>query len=239
MHIIGHRGFKKKYPENTMRSFREAAEFPIEGIECDVHMSSDFVPVIHHDATLERTTDGSGLLAMKTYEELRTLDAGSMTAPAFAGEKIPSLAETADFIKEKNLWFHLELKEQKHVSDAYFISTCLEMLRERMMLTETVISTFCHRYLREIKKQQPLVETAMLTKTPFRRGRKYANKNAADGIHIRHGIQSSMYYKAWRKQSIVVRAYHVRKHHEYFRCRQAGINGIITDDVEKMTKLRF
>ncbi|SDN43017.1 glycerophosphodiester phosphodiesterase [Alkalicoccus daliensis] len=239
MDIIGHRGFKRLYPENTMVGFKAASAFSIDGIECDVHWTKDEVPVIIHDAELERTTNGRGRVADHTWEELQLLDAGSYFDKKFKGEKIPSLRELAQWLQENNLTLHLELKEQLHTDNSNFVLSCISLLREHSLIRRTIISTFYHSYIREIKRQEPLLQTALLTKTPFRRGKKYANKVAADGIHIRHGVQASMYYGPWRRQGLTVRAYNVKRKQDYLRCLRAGVSGIITDDPEQMAELKF
>ena len=70
---IAHRGFRSRYPENTMPAFRKAVEVGCHGIEFDVHLSKDGEAVIIHDETLERTTNGEGLVGEKTYRELKKL----------------------------------------------------------------------------------------------------------------------------------------------------------------------
>ena len=74
--IGGHRGYPAEHPENTLASFRSAIELGVDIIECDVHLSSDGDLVVIHDHTLERTTDGQGLVRDHTTAELRELDAG-------------------------------------------------------------------------------------------------------------------------------------------------------------------
>ncbi|WP_147802931.1 glycerophosphodiester phosphodiesterase [Alkalicoccus halolimnae] len=239
MDIIGHRGFKRRYPENTMASFKAAADYPIQGIECDVQWTKDHVPVIIHDPTLERTTNGSGSVAEHSWSDLQKLDAGSYFDSRYSSEKIPSLKHLVHWISKTDLTFHLELKEQMNISDAAFIESCIEVLKEGSMVERTVISTFYHRYIREVKRQSPKIETALLTKTPFRRGKNYAEKVAADSIHIRHSVQSSLYYKPWKKQRIKVRAYNVKNAQAFLRCRNAGVNGVITDDPALMTELNI
>lgn len=90
---IGHRGGTVDRPENTIINFDFALENGIDWIETDVWLSSDGIPVIHHDETLDRTTNGTGFVYSKTLAELKLLDAGSWFGPAYAGTPIPTLAE--------------------------------------------------------------------------------------------------------------------------------------------------
>ncbi len=91
--IVAHRGAMEERPENTMPAFERAVEAGAHVIEADVWLSSDGSPFILHDATLDRTTDAEGTASERTLEELRNLDAGAWFDEAYAGARIPSLAE--------------------------------------------------------------------------------------------------------------------------------------------------
>nr|WP_273545562.1 glycerophosphodiester phosphodiesterase family protein [Paenibacillus caui] len=94
--VVAHRGASGYTPENTMAAFDLAVSMGSDFIEFDVHMSKDGVPVVIHDETLDKTTDGSGYVKDFTLRELKALDAGSSFNAAYAGEKIPSLQEVMD-----------------------------------------------------------------------------------------------------------------------------------------------
>ncbi len=108
--IIGHRGCAGYAPENTLVGIHTAADLGIEWVELDVKITKDEVPIIFHDETLDRTTNGSGLVAEKTYEELLDLEYGSWYAESFAGILIPTLEEAIDVIIERDLGLNLEIK---------------------------------------------------------------------------------------------------------------------------------
>lgn len=108
--IIGHRGAKVNAPENTIASIRRAYEEGARWVEFDVKLTVDDVPILIHDATLERTTNGQGDVRDRTLDEIRRLDAGSWFGPAFAGERVPTLAETLDFMAAHGMGFNLEVK---------------------------------------------------------------------------------------------------------------------------------
>ena len=91
--VIGHRGDPKHAPEDTVASIHAAFALGAGMVEVDVHFSRDGVPVIIHDDTLERTTNGRGPVAHKTLVELKKLDAGSWFDRKFTGERVPSLAD--------------------------------------------------------------------------------------------------------------------------------------------------
>jgi glycerophosphoryl diester phosphodiesterase len=110
MEIIAHRGAMMLAPENTLASQRLAYELGVDTVEVDVRISRDLVPVILHDHFLERTTNGTGLLASLTLQELKQLDAGSWFGPQFAGERIPTLAEMLEVAKQYNRNVILDIK---------------------------------------------------------------------------------------------------------------------------------
>ena len=108
--IIGHRGACGYAPENTIESIRTAAELGAKWVELGVKLTKDLVPVIFHDDTLERTTNGSGNMADITYEDLRQLETGSWYADSFTGINVPTLEEVCEVLIEMNLGLNLEIK---------------------------------------------------------------------------------------------------------------------------------
>ena len=108
--IIGHRGAAAYAPENTLESIHTAADRGVEWVEIDVKLSKDNIPIIFHDDTLDRTTNGHGLVADKTYPELRELDCGSWFSEGFTGAYIPTLEHTIEVLIERGLGLNLEIK---------------------------------------------------------------------------------------------------------------------------------
>lgn len=110
--VAAHRGNAKYFPENTMASFRSAAELHPDMIETDVHMTADGELILMHDHRLERTTNGSGLIREKTLAELKALDAGAWKGAEFEGERIPAFAEFLEFFRnDTDMLFNIELKD--------------------------------------------------------------------------------------------------------------------------------
>lgn len=108
--VIGHRGAAGYAPENTLEAIHTAADMGIKWVELDVKLTKDGVPIIFHDEDLDRTTNGSGPVAEKTYEEIRQLEAGYHFADSFSGVKIPTLEEAIEVIIERDLGLNLEIK---------------------------------------------------------------------------------------------------------------------------------
>ncbi len=100
MLLYAHRGLSSRYPENTVLAFREALAAGVDGIELDVHVSSDGIPVVIHDRDVSRTTNGSGNVDDMPLVVLQALDAG-------AGERVPTLTEVLDLVGDS---VHLDIE---------------------------------------------------------------------------------------------------------------------------------
>ena len=107
---VAHRGAGKLAPENTLAAFKLGASHGYCMFECDVKLSSDGVPFLLHDDTLECTTNGQGIAGQQTWASLQKLDAGSWHSPAFAGEPIPSLDTIAAYCISNGFDLNIEIK---------------------------------------------------------------------------------------------------------------------------------
>ena len=110
--LAGHRGWRAKYPENTMRGFREVLKIDIDAIEMDAHMTADYQIVVCHDADLSRTTDTKGKIYRMTLEQVRKADAGIKFGEEFKGEKVPTMVEFLELMATRpDIKLLLELKD--------------------------------------------------------------------------------------------------------------------------------
>lgn len=107
---IAHRGAGKLAPENTLAAFKLGASHGYCMFECDVKLSSDDVPFLLHDSTLERTTSGHGTAGEQPWSALAQLDAGSWHSPSFAAEPLPTLEAIARFCLDNGLFLNIEIK---------------------------------------------------------------------------------------------------------------------------------
>lgn len=108
--IIGHRGACGYAPENTLESIQAAADMGVEWVELDVKLTADDVPIIFHDDTLDRTTNGTGKVAETLWKDIAELDAGSWFADSFYESRVPTLEQALDLILELGLGLNLEIK---------------------------------------------------------------------------------------------------------------------------------
>lgn len=160
VHACGHRGHSTASPENTIAALQATLDNGGTTAEIDVVLAADGEIVLMHDLTLERTTNGKGLVANYDSAALAQLDAGSHVGEHFAGEPVPTLREVLKFSKGK-LGLVVEIKEVQRVD------TLLEQLA--MLLEETnshdqvIVISFDHHVLLHVKDVMPQVRTEGIT----------------------------------------------------------------------------
>ena len=108
--ILAHRGAGTLAPENTLAAIRFGYERGFRAVEFDAMLATDDVPVLMHDHTLERTTNGRGEVAAQTAAQLARLDAGGWHSPQFSGEPVPTLQAAIEFCRAQSIWINLEIK---------------------------------------------------------------------------------------------------------------------------------
>lgn len=148
--IIAHRGYSSVFPENTMAAFAGALDIGVDYIELDVQLSKDGQVVVLHDGSLKRTTGVDGSAADFICEELAEMDAGSWFDASFAGERIPTLEEALDLIKDTECRVYLELKDIGEVDG--FVEAVLEVANQCGMTQRCVFASFEYGYLARLKE---------------------------------------------------------------------------------------
>ena len=149
--ILGHRGASADAPENTLAAFRLALAQGADGVELDVTLSADDVPVVIHDDTLERTTTGAGRVHDFTLAQLKQLDAGypAKFGQQFAGERLPTLAEVFADIGARAI-INVELKRDPSAEQA-LAAKALALIREHGMTQRVIVSSFHYENLRRVR----------------------------------------------------------------------------------------
>lgn len=157
--VVAHRGSRTRAPENTMASFRAALEDGAKIFELDVSETSDLRSVVHHDDTLDRTTNGTGKVSDHTFEEVRSLDAGSWFDPQFAGEKVPSLEEVLGWAKDK---IHVDVEIKKHTATPEYADRLLDIINEQGMAEQVTVTSFNADFIENLERQKPELNTGLL-----------------------------------------------------------------------------
>lgn len=115
--VVAHRGYSASAPENTLVAIRRGIEAGADAVEFDLHVTADGVPVLMHDTTLDRTTDGSGSVEEVPLSALQGLDAGSWFGPTFEGEPVPTLAQAVEACAGRTVRIYAEVKRSPRPDD--------------------------------------------------------------------------------------------------------------------------
>lgn len=161
--IIGHRGASAVAPENTMAAFQEAIAVGADGIEFDVRLASDGVPVVIHDSTLRRTGGVNRRVADLSWDELSKVDVGGwFKAGSFAGETVPSLAQLFELFRTNNRSLYLEMKCDSPAEYKPLAEACCRMIDKYSLKERVVVECFQLSALGIVKEIDPNIKTAAL-----------------------------------------------------------------------------
>lgn len=221
---FGHRGARAHEPENTVRSVRRALELGADGVEVDVHLAAGRLVVIHDD-TLERTTNGRGRVAEKSFDYLRSLDAG-------LGEPIPILAEIFDAVNRRAL-VNVELKGPCTAAPvAALIAEYVN--RHGWKFDNFLVSSFDHEQLWEAKRLCPEIRIgALITKAP-RDLAKFAEALGAWSLHVAKGSVTPRLVTDAHRRGLMLFVFTVNRPAEIARMKALGVDGVFSDFLERV-----
>ena len=232
--VIAHRGFSGRAPENTVAAIREAIAIGADMAEIDVTLTADNRVVVIHDETLQRTTNGSGNVADHSFDEIRSLDAGSWFASQFAGEKVPTLDEVLDTVKGQIL-LNVEIKSE--AVDRGISDEVAAAIKARGMTDQVIVSSFSPTALEQMHAVAPEIRTAVLYNPELQRGE--------DPVEIVHGLGASVFnirgsrlqakmLRSCREHGIPVGVYTVDKPRKMKQWVKKGIDAIFTNYPDRL-----
>jgi glycerophosphoryl diester phosphodiesterase len=161
VHVCGHRGYSLHYPENTLLAFEAARAAGATSVEIDVVLTKDGEPIVLHDLSVDRTTDGHGFAADLTLAEISALDAGGRFDPRFAGTKIPTLTTALDWAKRTGMGVVLEIKEaERPDAAADWIGA---LLKSTDTSDQVIVISFDHTVLKRAVDRHPGLKTEAIT----------------------------------------------------------------------------
>jgi glycerophosphoryl diester phosphodiesterase len=252
LRIAGHRGHSTGAPENTLAAFRQAHELGGDGVTCetDLALSSDGEFVLIHDETVDRTTDGHGLVRNMTYSEIGKLDAGQWFGPAFVGERVPRLTDALRLAREFGIIFQLELKIYDQ-DDVIFpkLRTLIDALDCADLLQ---FSSFDFVQLKALKQVIPEVPTVGLSHSRLIDPAALARDANVDAInleiqHFPSGEAQQLHDGGFATFLHVPRPERLEKLRTYGVdveakvvqwVREGQLDQIISDDVAQMVRIR-
>ena len=195
MKNFAHRGFSGSSPENTMLAFRKAVEAGADGIELDVQLSRDGVPVVIHDEQVDRTTNGIGCVRDMTLEQLRALDASCRFTGQYGVNPIPTLREYLEFAQAQPIVTNIEMKTGVFAYPGIEAKVC-DLLREFQMEERVIISSFNHFTILRMREIMPQLKYGFLTETWIIGAGKYCHDL---GIPCYHPLYRSLTHETVRE----------------------------------------
>lgn len=225
--IFAHRGASKSAPENTMPAFELAYELGADGIETDVHLTKDLVPVLIHDEHLKRTTNGIGYVKDYTFRELVEFDAGSWFSDKFSSARIISLESFLQWSYSKPLNINIELKNNK-INYPNIETIVYEMIDYYQLQDRTTLSTFNKNSIKRMK-QFTDIEVALLTSKGKKNLVTLAKEIGANALHIKYRLLKSKLMNQAKQENIPVRVYTVNKRTHMMKCFLYQCDTIFTD----------
>ena len=220
--IWGHRGYPKKFPENSLQGFRFALSKHIEGIEFDVHLTRDNVPVIIHDENIQRTTNGSGFVGQFSLSELKKFKLSN-------GESIPTLDEFLSLVSYHDV--HLNLEFKTDIIDYYGIEEIvLNKVNNYKLRYPIIYSSFNLKTLRKCYSISNKENYCYLTKWPILHPQEFINREHLSGLHLHfyQKIPHNIIERIWTVNSISEAIMLFNKH----------VDGIFTNDFITMSIIR-
>jgi len=245
--VVAHRGYSGRYPENTTSAFEAAINAKSDMIELDVCLTKDRVPVVIHDQTVERTTDGNGLVSEFTLSDLKKLDAGSWFGSAFKGESIPTLEEVLLLIRGK-ISVNIEIKPESYepagTSDA--IEKQIYTMVENFGMNESVlISSFEHSFFSRIEfRQRENNKKKSLRFAPLQE-KEFSEENIlklfkckeAYSLHTNEKFLTPSLIEIYKSNRLRIIPYTINSEKRIAQLTEWGVTGIITDEPEIMWKV--
>ena len=226
--IIAHRGGRDWAPENTLAAFRQSLDIRVDGIELDVQRCSTGELVVFHDEDLSRTTNGVGLVAHSSLDEIKRLSAGRWFDRSYADEKVPLLQEVLDLVDGKCV-LHIEIKNTP-IEYEGIEEELLELLSGYSHRDKVVVSSFDHPLLARLHALDPALDLGLLVDGILIDLPAYAARIGCKYFHpcisesrtdtIEAAIAAGMRVNSWTVNGL----------REWRMAMDMGIEGIMTDD---------
>lgn len=250
--IVGHRGASASAPENTLAAFRRAIDDGAEGLEFDVRLARDGVPMVFHDPTLNRIARMGTAVADLTSAELAKIDVGSWFdnihrksgASGYAGECIPTLAQTLDFLGDYRGLLFIELKCNARDVQQLTAAIC-QVLTDSPLVPQVIVKSFKLAVIPQVRLLAPRIRTAALfapkIMTILRKEKhlvKIAEEFAADELSIHYSLATRKLMEKAGKCGLPVSVWTADNPRWVKRGIRLGLKSIITNDPAKLLARR-
>ena len=228
--VIGHRGAAGHAPENTIAAIEKAAQLGARWVEFDVKLTRDGALILFHDDTLERTTDGKGLVADMTLADIRGLDAGKWYQARFAGERVPTLMDALATLARLGLGANVEIKPSSGREQETGAATAAVLKAHWPgRLPAPVLSSFRAEALAAAQAAAPEFPRAFLIGAVPDDWRAKAETLGATAIHCNHQFIDRPRILALQGAGYAVRCYTVNDPRVAAQLFSWGVDSVFTD----------
>ncbi|NMM44584.1 glycerophosphodiester phosphodiesterase [Rhodospirillaceae bacterium KN72] len=236
--LIGHRGAAGLAPENTMAAFRAAHAAGCRWVEFDCMLTRDGEIVVHHDDAIDRTTNGTGLMSDIDLAALKTLDAGAWFDPAFAGQRVPTLAEIVALLAELGMGANVEIKPvtghetETGIAVARFLTASWPE-----NLPPPVVSSFSLAALDAARREGPGLDIAILWEDVPGDWHDHHIRLKASAVHTDAARVSDASIAAFRDADIPFRCYTVNDPDRASALFAKGCQSVFTDFPDRLAQV--
>lgn len=229
MYIIAHRGSSSAAPENTIAAFDLAVQQGADYIELDVQLTLDQHVAVIHDDTIDRTTDGSGLVKSYTLDQLKKLDAGSWFDERFANERIPTLQEILERYRQR-IGILIEIKQPKR--QIGIEKAVVDIINRFTYSRHIMVQSFDDNALQRVKAYAPSLRTAFIIKPSALKlaKRKLAVYSSfADCLNMKKTMINRWWIDRIHSFEMDVFIWTVKDQKTANRIKKYPIDGVVTD----------
>lgn len=234
--IVAHRGGGLLAPENTLAAIRLARNLGFIGIEFDVKLTGDGIPVLMHDDTLERTTNGSGPVAETSYQELAKLDAGGWFGNEFSGEPVPSFAAVSALCREAGIWANIEIKassgRERATGEAVARMTKLLWAGSQPL---PLLSSFSALALEAAAVESPELPRALLVVEAPPNWLAQIDRLQCVALHVSHRHLNPALVRAVHDSGRGLLTYTVNDSETALELLDWGVDAVVTDQLDVIT----
>ena len=232
MEIWAHRGASSRHPENTLAAFKAAVAAGADGVEFDVQLTHDGVPVVIHDEKVDRTHVGEGWVQSHTLSQLQELKSRLKKNPDPATTRIPTLVEVLDVLQPGPQRINIELKNSVKPYKT-LESKVLKLVAERQLADRVVLSSFNHYSLQRLREKGWTGELAAVYDGMLREPWRYFRELDVQAVHPpRQALMVPGYVTRAHRAGFQVRIWTVNKSAQRQRCQRLGVDGIFTDVIK-------
>jgi glycerophosphoryl diester phosphodiesterase len=230
--VVAHRGATGYAPENTIAAFDKGVEMKADYIEIDVQRSKDGELVIIHDTTVDRTTDGTGYVKDLTFEQIRSLDAGSWKGEQFKGEKIPTFDEILDrYHGQTGILIELKAPELYPGIEEQVAEKLIERNLDKPQNEKIIIQSFNFESMKITNNLLPKVPIGVLTSNRAHTTAQALQEFSvyADYFNPSYGIVTEELVNQVHTHGMKIQSWTVRSHEAAQFLLDMNVDGIITD----------